>query len=168
MTPDLRQITVQALEPAHWETLAGIRLRALKDSPRAFAARLDEEGAWVEREWRRAFAHRIWFVAWTDAEPHPIGLARMYAKPGHRRERHIESMWVDPRYRRRKVATAMVDEILRQACLDPFVRAISLRILDGNELARTVYERLGFSSTGETNPLWVGELRVEERLMRLL
>jgi RimJ/RimL family protein N-acetyltransferase len=162
------QVTVEALRPSDWATLRATRLRALKDSPSAFAGLYHVESAWGETEWRAAFVQRTWFVATTPEAPRPVGLAREFRIPDLPEERHIESMWVDPDHRGRRVATAIVNTIL--ARLDPWVTTVSLRVLDGNDLARTVYERLGFRSTGDTSPLWLDAdvLRFEERLTRTL
>jgi RimJ/RimL family protein N-acetyltransferase len=163
-------VRVHALEPADWEFLMTIRLRALKDSPRAFAGSYSTESSWDERRWRAEFADRTWYVACSPPVAHPVGLAREFRIAEVPEERHIESMWVDPGYRGRKVATAIVHAIIERVRQDPRVTTVSLRVLDGNDLARTVYERLGFCSTGHVEPLRLPEqeLRFEERLTRRL
>jgi hypothetical protein len=48
--------TVRPVQPDDWAALREIRLRALADSPSAFASTLEREQAFDEREWRRRIA----------------------------------------------------------------------------------------------------------------
>lgn len=75
--------------------------------------------------------------------------------------RHLESVWVDPLHRRSGVLRAILRYL---ADLEPDVRTWMAWVLDGNDEARAAYERLGFESTGERQPLTDAPRRVEERL----
>jgi len=169
MAMDLAQrITVRTLEPAEWETLAAVRLEALKDAPDAFAALLSEESCWREQQWREAFTNRIWYVAILDVEPQAVGLARMFRQPDEPHQRYIESMWVAPEYRQHGVARTLIEAIIDQARREPSVRVVSLWVLEGNDVAGTIYRRLGFRPTDEVKPLWYDPSRTETRFTRPL
>jgi predicted GNAT family acetyltransferase len=118
-----------------WPIARDVRLRALKDSPSAYIA---------------------------DYEDEVIGLAssvRVAVRPPY--ERHIESVWVDPRYRRNGVLRAVLGQL---AAVDPDVTEWRVWVLDTNTIARQVYERLGFYPTGERQLLADGSGRREIRL----
>jgi ribosomal protein S18 acetylase RimI-like enzyme len=62
------------------------------------------------------------------------------------------SMWVDPRYRRRGVARALVGQVVRWAA-ERQAHEVILWVADHNTAARRLYERLGFQPTGGHQPL---------------
>jgi ribosomal protein S18 acetylase RimI-like enzyme len=78
---------------------------------------------------------------------------------------HLVSMWVDPRYRRRGVARALVDQAVRWAA-ERQAREVILWVADQNTAARRLYEQLGFRPTGERQPLPSNPARTES-LLRL-
>lgn len=151
---------VETLAADDWKTLRDVRLRALEDSPTAYISRRQTELTWTEARWRRSFEGALWVVARGRQEI--VGLARSVRvdrRPAF--ERHLESVWVEPRHRR----TGVLRTLLRYlAELEPEVREWRVWVLTGNVEARTVYERLGFESTGERQPLDDSSGRSEERL----
>jgi ribosomal protein S18 acetylase RimI-like enzyme len=62
------------------------------------------------------------------------------------------AMWVDPAHRGSDAATRLVEAVCRWAD-DDGGRVVSLWVADGNDRARRFYERLGFTGTGERQPL---------------
>ncbi|WP_165550172.1 GNAT family N-acetyltransferase [Kribbella speibonae] len=143
-----------------WPIARDVRLRALKDSPTAYIADYEDEVTVGEAGWRERFTRMQWAVA-RDAT-RIIGLAssvRVAARPPY--ERHIESVWVDPRYRRNGVLRAVFGHL---ATVEPDVTEWRVWVLDTNTIARQVYERLGFYATGECQPLPDGSGRREIRL----
>jgi predicted GNAT family acetyltransferase len=84
---------------------------------------------------------------------------RVAGRPAY--ERHIESVWVDPRYRRTGVLRAVLAELW---AVDPEVTDWRVWVLDTNAVARQVYDRLGFTPTGESQLLEDGSGRREIRL----
>jgi ribosomal protein S18 acetylase RimI-like enzyme len=143
-----------------WQILREVRLRALKDSPTAYISEYQEESAWDEAAWRRRFLQRHWAVAHRAGAI--IGLASSVLvdeRPPH--ERHIESVWVDPRYRRTGVLRALLTHL---ATAEPDVTDWRIWVLDTNDIARNVYARLGFRPTDEQQPLLDDSGRLEIRL----
>jgi len=142
-----------------WRQLREARLRALKDSPAAFLADYDREESWGELEWRERFVASQWFTAWKDNRI--IGLARVLTvdeRPAD--ERHIESVWVDPGYRRLGVMRSLLRHIVDH---ETTVNDWLLWVVDDNVEALGAYERLDFSRTGECQPLTDGSGRSEIR-----
>lgn len=143
-----------------WPIAREVRLRALKDSPSAYLADYEDEVTVGEDGWRERFTEMRWVVA-RDAG-RIIGLASSVRVPGRPSdERHIESVWVDPRHRRKGVLRAVLGHL---AVADPGVTEWRVWVLDTNTVAQEVYERLGFSPTGERQLLADGSGRREIRL----
>lgn len=143
-----------------WPLAREIRLRALKDSPTAYLADYEIEVTVGEDGWRERFTRMHWVVA-RDAE-RVIGMAssvRVAGRPPD--ERHVESVWVDPRYRRTGVLRALLGQL---AAEQPAVSEWRVWVLDTNTLAFEVYARLGFRPTGERQLLSDGSGRREIRL----
>ncbi|WP_327639522.1 GNAT family N-acetyltransferase [Kribbella sp. NBC_00482] len=143
-----------------WPIARDVRLRALKDSPSAYIADYEDEVTVGEDGWRERFTRMLWAVA--RDETRIIGMAssvRVAVRPPY--ERHIESVWVDPRYRRNGVLRAVLGQL---AAIEPDVTEWRVWVLDTNTIARHVYERLGFYATGERQLLADGSGRREIRL----
>ncbi|HET6740720.1 MAG TPA: GNAT family N-acetyltransferase [Kribbella sp.] len=143
-----------------WPLAREVRLRALKDSPTAYLADYEIEVTVGEDGWRERFTRMHWVVA-RDAE-RVIGMASSVRVPGRPAdERHVESVWVDPRYRRTGVLRALLGQL---AAEEPAVSEWRVWVLDTNTVAFEVYDRLGFSPTGERQLLSDGSGRREIRL----
>ncbi|GAA3145476.1 putative GNAT family acetyltransferase [Kribbella aluminosa] len=143
-----------------WPIAREVRLRALKDSPTAYIADYEEEVTVGEDRWRERFTRMHWVVARDTAWI--VGMAssvRVAGRPPY--ERHIESVWVDPRYRRNGVLRFILAQL---AAAEPAVTEWRVWVLDTNTVARQVYDRLGFSPTGERQLLADGSGRREIRL----
>jgi len=153
-------------QAADWEALRQLRLRALADAPDAFASTLEEEVAFPAEVWRRRAEggpESANFIAREGGVD--VGLAAVFAEPEVPGRMHLVSMWVDPRYRRRGVARALVDQAVRWAA-ERRAREVILWVADQNTAAHRLYERLGFRPTGERQPLPSNPARTES-LLRL-
>ena len=62
-------------------------------------------------------------------------------------ELHINNLAVDPAWRRRGVASALLTFVLQQAAAEGAIRA-TLEVRRSNEPARRLYERFGFAFAG--------------------
>jgi ribosomal protein S18 acetylase RimI-like enzyme len=94
-----------------------------------------------------------------------VGLAAVFAEPDASGRMHLVSMWVDPRYRRRGVARALVDQAVGWAA-ERRAHEVILWVADHNTAARRLYERIGFQPTGARQPLPSNPARTES-LLRL-
>jgi ribosomal protein S18 acetylase RimI-like enzyme len=157
---------VRQARVADWEALRQLRLRALADAPDAFASTLEVEVAFPDEVWRRRAEGgpaSVNFIAREGGVD--VGLAAVFAEPGAPGRLHLVSMWVDPRYRRRGVARALVDQAVHWAA-ERRAREVILWVADQNTAARRLYERIGFRPTGECQPLPSNPARTES-LLRL-
>jgi len=62
-------------------------------------------------------------------------------------ELHVNTVGVAHRYRRRGLATALMNYVMADAAKDGAVRA-TLEVRESNDAARRLYEHLGFAVTG--------------------
>lgn len=155
-------IEVRPARPADWEVVRDVRLRALADSPSAFASTLAREEAFGEADWRRRLERGYCVLAWADERP--VGTVAGFADDEDPRTHHLVAMWVEPAHRGTPAATELVEAVCRQARADGAV-AVRLHVVDGNDRARRFYERLGFVGTGQRQPL-PSDPQVGEELMR--
>jgi L-amino acid N-acyltransferase YncA len=154
---------ILTLGPDDWEPLRSVRLEALRDAEAAFVSSVDEALS-SEGEWRSRFENSIWVVA-RDGDD-MVGLARSLRVADRPvSERHVESVWVARRHRRSGITRALVQQLAELERRDG-VTELRVWVIQGNDSARRVYERLGFESTGEVKQLDDGSGRVEERLRR--
>ncbi len=156
---------VRAIRPDQWRLLRDIRLRALQDSPDAFLSSHVIEVGWDEGQWRATVCAAHWFVAFVGNQA--IGVAAALRGPDTSTEPHVTSMWVDPEYRRRGVARQLLTALGRQVAKDGW-NGLLLWVLDGNDVAREAYSRMGFAFTGEHQPPLADSSRMEERMRREL
>lgn len=137
-----------------WEALRAVRLRALADAPDAFGtthaeASVRPDSWWVE--WALASAEsgtQAMLLAWDgDAA---VGIAGVYFNDEQLWQ--VVSMWVEPAARGRGVGEALLDGVVAFARAHGAVD-IRLSVTDGNDGARTLYERYGFVDAGFAEPL---------------
>jgi ribosomal protein S18 acetylase RimI-like enzyme len=153
-------IEVRRAEAADWQVVRDVRLRALADSPAAFASTLAREHAFGEDEWLRRIEPGPWFLAWADGRP--VGCAACFVEQAG--EWHLVAMWVSPDHRGTPAATQLVEAVVTH-CRADGADAVRLWVADGNPRARRFYERLGFTPTGLRQPL-PSDPAVSEELMR--
>ena len=150
---------VVRVEPvSDWRLVRDIRLRALQSDARAFDGDLGEEAARHDAYWRSATTVTTWVAAFIGELA--VGIARAVGEHGRR---HVESVWVDPHFRRRGVASRMMRELARLE-RERGERQLRIWVLDGNDGGRAFYDALGFVPTGERKPLPSNPARTEERM----
>ncbi|MDQ6857211.1 MAG: GNAT family N-acetyltransferase [Candidatus Dormibacteraeota bacterium] len=142
---------VDALAEDDWAVLRSIRLEALADAPTAFGSTLATEQEFSEERWREragGSAGARFFVAWRNDAA--VGIAGVFDESDGTAQ--MVSVWVHPQHRGRGVASQLTSAALRFAAAQGFA-IIRLWVTDGNVIARTLYERLGFTLTGKREPL---------------
>jgi len=153
------------MDEREWTILREMRLAALRESPGAFLSSYSEELAFEEQKWRAEFERGEWTIEIRNDQPIAlVGVTREQGTPPD--ECYLEYLWVSPGFRRRGVAMDLVKNVLRRLLNRGFV-TIWLWVLDGNEPARRLYEKCGFTSTGLTQRPYRSPSRSEE-LMRLI
>jgi GNAT superfamily N-acetyltransferase len=138
------------------DALRRLRLAALTDAPRAFAATVAQEAERPEREWRDLAARSeqgdtvVVCVAIDDGRWVGMAAGRWFA-----RERGIAQlwgMWVAPACRRQGIGERLVSAV-RAWAAGHGARFLRLGLIEELPELATFYERLGFAATGETIPL---------------
>lgn len=147
-----------------WQIVKQARLSALADAPRAFGSTLAREVAFDDEVWRRRVGAGDWFLAWDGHEV--VGMAAGITEEAHPTERHLVGMWVRADHRGGAAACSIVEAVCGWAWAQG-AEAVSLWVADGNDRARRFYERLGFTSTGQRQPLPSAPDVGEERLRRI-
>lgn len=146
-----------------------IRLRALQESPSAFGSTYDTElqrphDEWVDRVARTASGNdRAMFLAFDD-DGECVGLAGC-VEDELGADRQLVSMWVAPSCRGTGLARDLVDAILAWA-KDVGARQIALWVTRDNGPAQRLYERSGFTVTGDVQPLPSDPCKDEVRMVR--
>jgi len=143
-------VTVRTAGAGDWELVRDVRLAALRDAPDAFASTYAREAAYTEEQWRGWFSAQFaLFLADLSDRAEPAGLAGVYDRDG---EAGLLSMWVRPAARGRGVGEALMSAAADWA-RDRGRDALYLWVAEANEPARRLYERYGFTPTGERQPL---------------
>jgi GNAT superfamily N-acetyltransferase len=143
-------VSVRATGPGDWELMRDVRLAALRDAPGAFASTYAREAAYTEEQWRGWFSDRfVMFFAYLNDHAAPAGLAGVLDEDG---AADLVSTWVRPDARGRGVGGALVNAAAAWAKSRGH-DTLYLWLAEPNEPARRLYERYGFTPTGERQPL---------------
>jgi ribosomal protein S18 acetylase RimI-like enzyme len=149
-------LEVRAVRASDAAPLRALRLRALADTPDAFATASDEEASRPDSDWERLardseVADAGVIYAAIDGERW-LGMA---AGRWYDRENgiaHLWGMWVDPELRRQGVGERLVQAV-RGWVSARGGRSLRLGVITADGDATSFYERLGFVPTGEVAPL---------------
>jgi GNAT superfamily N-acetyltransferase len=154
---------VRQARAADWEALRELRLRALADTPDAFASTLQKEAAFPEQVWRQRAeggGGSVNFIASENGAA--IGMAAIFAEADVLGRMHLVGMWVHPRHRCRGVAQALIQHAVRWA-EERRASEVVLWVVDHNISARRLYEGAGFQPTGDHQPLASNPTLTESR-----
>jgi len=158
-------VSVRAVGAGDWELVRDVRLAALRDAPDAFASTYEREAAYTEEQWRGWFSDRFaMFLADLPDRGEPAGLTGVFDRD---HGAALVSMWVRPDARGRGVGEALVNAAAgwgRARGHD----TMYLWVAEANEPARRLYERYGFTPTGERQPMPSHPDVAEIRMRRFL
>ena len=161
-TRPLGMVLVRETVIDDWQALRDIRLEALRDAPSAFGSSYEREAAFGEPDWLRRIARGGNFLAFTRevsasevsasevSASEPAGLIGGYPETADIVE--LVSMYVRPKARGRGVGEALVAAVFAWAQARD-AKTVHLWVTESNDPARALYERCGFSPTGERQPL---------------
>ncbi len=158
-------VLVRVVTADEWELLRDVRLAALQDAPRAFGSTYAREAPFTEEQWRGRFSDRaVTFFAYVRRDAGPAGLAGVLAEDG---AAELVSMWVRPDSRGLGVGEALVAAAAGWVA-DRGFGTLYLWVTESNASARRLYQRCGFTPTGERQPLpsdpSVSEIRMRRAL----
>ena len=145
-------IEVRAATAEDWRLLRDVRLAALRDAPGAFLSTHEERAAPTEEYWRGRIASGGTFFAYLPEVngSDPAGLVGGFQRAAGMVE--LVSLWVRPKARGQGVGEALVDAVIGWARARE-ATSVHLWLMETNRHARLLYERCGFSPTGERQPL---------------
>jgi ribosomal protein S18 acetylase RimI-like enzyme len=142
---------VRRLEPDDWKVYRDIRLSSLADAPHAFGSTLAREERFDEATWRGRLGQDNVVIAVAFENGDAVGIMGSYVPP-ETGEAMLVAAWVHAGARGRGVADALVTEVLAWARERGFEQVV-LRVADGNDSARRLFLRHGFTPTGQWEPL---------------
>jgi ribosomal protein S18 acetylase RimI-like enzyme len=162
-TPDVSAVDLLRIRRRQWRLLREVRLCALEDAPAAFLSHGDEH-SWGRRRWRAEVSRARWLMAVVDGEV--VGVAGVVQEPGDV-EPYLVSMWVRPHHRGSGIARQLSDRLTSHSPSRD-AHGVRLWVIEGNDVARQVYERMGFQLTGRSQYLPGDRSRMEYEMRRAL
>lgn len=147
----MRQFEVRRLTEHDWQVWREVRFAALRDAPDAFYSTLEQEQAYDEAKWRD-LAKPAWGVKVVSlADDSPVGAVGAYVSEEVESAVELFGMWVSPAARGTGVSAELVREVMAWA--NERGRAeVRLWVGDGNDRARRLYVRVGFTPVDEFYP----------------
>ncbi len=136
---------IDCLDEDDWERLRSVRLAALADAPEAFGTRHEDVVEWPEAAWREQLHRLATFVAVIDDAD--VGVVRTVRHAEEPDSVYLISMWVDPRFRRRGVGSALI-EVAAEWTRAAGRPRLLLDVRTYNTEALALYRRKGFVPTG--------------------
>lgn len=141
---------VERVCEATWRTYRDIRLASLIDAPHAFGATYGSARALTDEEVLRRVSGSPYWLALQGERP--VGTVGLWANPElPQGDVMLVGMWVAGSLRGSGVATDLVAVVVEHARAHGWRRVV-LRVTEGNDRARGLYERLGFRVTGVVVP----------------
>jgi GNAT superfamily N-acetyltransferase len=163
------EVSLRRVGPEQWREWREVRLAALADSPEVFSEGQGKVGDYDEAAWHEQLndSYGVWVLAVADSGtgPQPVGQIGAWVPMGNTPT--LVQTWVHPSWRGRQVGDALVAEVLSWARERQHER-IDLWVLENNLPARQLYQRHGFTATGEYVPCPDGPRLREERMIRRL
>lgn len=147
----MSEITIRALGADEWETYRDVRLRALEESPDAFAASLTQEKQFEEDFWRTRVERSRRMVAESGDEV--VGVVSV----GNRstedaRVGELFGLWVTPSLRGQGVAWKLVEAGVEQATAENY-KFVLYWVGTDNGRAVAFASSFGFRPTDSRRPM---------------
>jgi ribosomal protein S18 acetylase RimI-like enzyme len=159
--------SIRTLSPEDWAIYRAIRLRALQDSPDAFATTFAEQQTRSDESWSGRLAAAAMsgsdhpLVAQCDGNP--VGLAWAKADAADPSVVEIFQVWVAPGARGKGIAAGLLRESVHWARTRG-ARAVTLDVTQGDTPAVRLYLREGFRDVGEPFPFRRGSALLSQAM----
>ena len=146
-----------------------VRLAALQEAPDAFGSTYAREAPFTQEQWlARLHDRAVTYLAYLPGSAEPAGIAGVYVDDADgSKHPDVVSMWVRPTARGQKVGEALIEATANWARGRGF-GVLHLWVTESNAAARRLYERCGFTLTGERQPLPSDPTLPEVRMQRVL
>jgi ribosomal protein S18 acetylase RimI-like enzyme len=147
-------LKLHPITPAVVDAFKAVRLRALRDSPTAFGSTYSKEVQLTDAEWQQRAAkwsgeRSAGFLAFDGDDP--CGISAAFIDEANPARAHLVSMWVAPMHRKRGIGNLLVNAVMQWA-RSKHIQTLHLMVTSNNDVATRFYERLGFATTGRTEP----------------
>jgi ribosomal protein S18 acetylase RimI-like enzyme len=165
---------IRVLQPADASTYWQLRLKALRESPEAFATSYEEairrEHAEEEVAKNLSQLENGFTLGTFDQENDLVGIVTFYRERALklRHKGYLVGMYVSPQVRRAGVGRQLIAELIKLAREMPGLEQIHLSVVTTNEPARRLYASMGFKTYGvEPRALKFGDQYWDEEHMVL-
>ena len=158
---------IRPLRPDDLPLYRPLRLQALRDHPSAFGSDYEEEQS---GDLSRMIGAPPSVTLGGFADGTLVGTAGLLVanRVKQRHKGHISAVYVAPAWRRSGLARGLIDQLVAQARADG-LSVLTLSVTVGNEAARRLYQRVGFTVYGvEPRSLRIGDGLLDEALMAML
>ena len=142
-------LIVERMRPEQWKRVRAVRLRALADTPDAFASTLSNEQNMPDEKWsaRLATLDAATFIAVLDDRDIGIAVGAYFDGAAG-----LFAMWLAPEARGKGIGDALIRAVIDWAKESGHDRLV-LEVGDWNQPAINLYRRNGFEPTGRTGTL---------------
>jgi ribosomal protein S18 acetylase RimI-like enzyme len=162
-------ISVVVLGPQDWRDLRAIRLEALRSEPAAYSSSYEETLARPDEHWRQRLANDQSVHLLAKAQNRPIGMVGGYlgSDEGDDSVAVVFGMYVASEHRGRGIGRLLLTSLIDRLSAFPQITTIRLGVTETQDLARRLYESVGFQVVGKTeegivvDDRWYDELIME-------
>lgn len=147
-TSERGSFEIVELGAEQWSELKELRLRALKDAPRAFGQTYEEGAAQGESEWRARMKSGRYLCVREGGKL--VGMLCIVRQKGEKVQHvvNIYSVYVAPEARGKGVGKALMQRAIQEATDGSTVK-IRLAVAADNEPALALYESMGFQKIAD-------------------
>jgi ribosomal protein S18 acetylase RimI-like enzyme len=152
----LTNITIRSLSPRDAAAFRALRFDALRQYPASFATSVSEWSILTIGEVADMLAgqnDKLVFGAFGRVEEEKsalvgsVGFLRQ-ARDKYRHKASVWGMYVQTEWQGRGIARMLLEQLISHARSQSGLEQILLTVTEGNQAARTLYERLGFRTYG--------------------
>ena len=150
---------IKVLDEQDWQAYRSVRLASLQDSPDSFGSTYELERAFSDEKWRSRLSkssdlsNGAMWAALFDGRF--IGLISAVVSREDVDRASVYQMWVSPEYRGEGIGSALIRSVEVWA-VELRVKRLELSVTTANTAAVSLYEKMGFVSTGNTEWLRPG------------
>jgi len=147
-------LTVRRLTPDDAAVYQALRLRGLEEHPEAFTSSVPDEAArplqWAQERLRCVAARPHDFFLGAFRAGRLLGIVGLQGRyrPKERHNASVVGMYVVPEVSGQGVGRALMQALLRDAGRIAGLEQLDLTVTEGNDAARTLYLRCGFTVWG--------------------
>jgi ribosomal protein S18 acetylase RimI-like enzyme len=140
------EVEIRHLSAADARLYRDIRLEALRLAPKAFGSTFAAENSQPMSFFETRLENSAVFAAFADGNV--VGMAAFRANSGPKDSHRgvLLGMYVSAAARRRGIARRLAEAVIEHARRN--VEILELRVVSGNEIARSLYQSLGFFEYG--------------------